>query len=582
MADDAGCSILHVDMDAFYASVEIRDRPELAGQPVIVGGASGRGVVLSASYQARAFGVRSAMPVARARRMCPRAVFVAPRHRLYAAVSKEVMAIFGTVTPTVEPLALDEAFLDVSGALRRLGPPAAIARHIRAQVVGQQGITCSVGVAPTKFVAKIASARCKPDGLLVVPRAGVLEYLHALPASALWGVGERTGEVLARLGLRTVADIAHTPLATLQRELGMAQGSHLAALAWGRDERRVTPHVPEKSIGAEETFAADIDDPQRIRRELLKLSGRTARSLRAGGYAARTVSVKLRLASFKTMTRSRTLAYPTDVAREIYATACALYESSGLDRGARLRLVGVRVSGLVPASGANAQLTFDDPAVGWREAERAADRIASRFGARAIRPAALVEGTDGPDEDALLAARGSTLPSGVSTLVSWKLNRVCEVKDHRTRAGRKGFSMGGVVPLSEHEQRQLEQIEQALYREDPKFGRLVRSSDPRVHYKRKLAQALAGVVVGGGLLAAGLVTHHVYLEAAAAVVVLLSLVWAVISWRRHLARVRPAKPAGGKARAKGQVRHPGQTRRARMMERMEERWRRRQEGDRRM
>jgi len=396
--DDTGCHILHVDMDAFYASVEIRDRPELAGQPVIVGGTSGRGVVLSASYQARAFGVRSAMPVGRAQRLCPRTVFVPPRHRLYAAVSKEVMAVFGTVTPEVEPLALDEAFLDVSGALRRLGPPAAIAAHLRAEVARQQGLTCSVGVAPTKFVAKIASARCKPDGLLVVPRAGVLDFLHALPASALWGVGERTGEVLARLGLRTVGDIAHTPLATLQHELGAAQGSHLAALAWGRDERRVTPHVAEKSIGAEETFAADIDDPERIRRELLKLSGRTAHSLRAGGYAARTVTVKLRLASFKTMTRSKTLAYPTDVAREIYATACALYESAGLDRGARLRLVGVRVSGLVPVGSANSQLTFDDRPVGWREAEQALDKIVSRFGAGALRLAALVEEPDRPAE----------------------------------------------------------------------------------------------------------------------------------------------------------------------------------------
>jgi DNA polymerase-4 len=344
--DDTGCHILHVDMDAFYASVEIRDRPELAGRPVIVGGTSGRGVVLSASYPARAFGVRSAMPVGRAQRLCPHAVFVPPRRQAYAATSKAVMAIFGSITPEVEPLALDEAFLDVAGALRRLGRPAAIAARIRALVAAQQGITCSVGVAPSKFVAKIASARCKPDGLLVVPQAEVLEFLHPLPASALWGVGERAGQALAKLGLRTVGDIAHTPLDTLQRELGAAHGAHLFALAWGRDERRVTPSTPDKSIGAEETFEHDIDDPAAIRRELLRLSGRTAHGLRSGGYVARTVSVKLRLASFKTLTRSRTLPYPTDVAREIYTTACALYEGAGLDAGARLRLVGVRASGL--------------------------------------------------------------------------------------------------------------------------------------------------------------------------------------------------------------------------------------------
>jgi DNA polymerase IV len=387
-------------MDAFYASVEIRDRPELTGQPVIVGGTGGRGVVLSASYQARTFGVRSAMPVGQAVRMCPRAIFVAPRHREYAAVSKEVMAIFGTVTPEVEPLALDEAFLNVSGALRRLGSPALIARRIRSLVAGQQGITCSVGVAATKFVAKIASARCKPDGLLVVPRDGVLDFLHPLPVAALWGVGERTSEVLARLGLRTVADIAHTPLASLQHDLGVAQGSHLAALAWGRDERRVTPHVAEKSIGAEETFATDIEDPERIRRELLKLSGRTAHSLRAAGCVARTVSVKIRLANFKTMTRARTLPYPTDVAHEIYATACSLYQSAGLDRGAQLRLVGVRVSGLTPATSANAQLALDDRPIGWREAEQAVDKIASRFGSSAVRPAVLVEEEDRPAQRA--------------------------------------------------------------------------------------------------------------------------------------------------------------------------------------
>jgi DNA polymerase IV len=388
-ADDTGCHILHVDMDAFYASVEIRDRPDLAGKPVIVGSPSGRSVVLSASYEARRFGVRSAMPATRAQRLCPQAVFIPPRRSLYSDVSKQVMAVFRSVTPLVEPLALDEAFLDVSGAERLLGSPAWIGAAIRRQVEAEQGLTCSVGVAPTKFVAKIASVRCKPDGLLVVPRDGVLDFLHPLPVSALWGVGQRTGEILDRLGLRTVGDIAHAPLATLQHNLGAAVGSHLAALACGRDPRAVTPHTPDKSIGAEETFATDVSDPEMIRRELLRLSERTAHALREAGFVARTVTVKLRLANFTTLTRSRTLAEPTDLARKIYATACALYEGSGLDRQARLRLVGVRATGLAPASAAATQLAFGDRPTGWREAEQAMDRIAERFGSGKVRPAEL-------------------------------------------------------------------------------------------------------------------------------------------------------------------------------------------------
>ena len=390
--DDTGCHILHVDMDAFYASVETRDRPDLAGRPVIVGGTSGRGVVLSASYAARTFGVRSAMPMTRAARLCPQAVVIPPRHRLYAAVSREVMAVFRAVTPEVEPLALDEAFLDISGALRRLGPPAGIARLIRAQISEQQGITCSVGVATSKFVAKLASVQGKPDGLLVIPADGVLEFLHPLPVSALWGVGKQTGQVLARLGLRTVADIAHTPVSTLEPALGPAAAAHLSALAWGRDERRVVPGAQEKSIGAEETFPADVEDPEVIRRELLRLSGRTARGLRSAGCAARTIVVKLRLANFTTITRSRTLPEPTDVTQKIYGTACALYEGAGLDPRARLRLVGVRASGLTPARGAATQLAFGERPASWREADRAVDRITGRFGADAVRPAALVDG----------------------------------------------------------------------------------------------------------------------------------------------------------------------------------------------
>jgi DNA polymerase-4 len=296
----------------------------------------------------------------------------------------------------VEPLSLDEAFLDVSGAIRRLGRPTRIAELIRASILEQQGLTCSVGVANCKFVAKLASARCKPDGLLVVPADEVLGFLHPLPVAALWGVGEQTGHSLARLGLRTVGDIAHTPPAVLQRELGQAVGAHLYALAWGRDERPVIPGMPDKSIGAEETFATDVDDPEVIRRELLRLSGRTARGLRAGGSVARTVVVKLRLANFTTITRSRTLSEPTDVAREIYATACDLYAAAGLDPRARLRLVGVRAAGLIPAARSATQLALGEPPASWRDAERAVDRITGRFGLDSVRPAVLVR----PDEEA--------------------------------------------------------------------------------------------------------------------------------------------------------------------------------------
>jgi DNA polymerase-4 len=332
------------------------------------------------------------MPVGQARRLCPQAIFIDPRHGVYGTVSREVMRIFRDITPEVEPLSLDEAFLDVSGALRRLGSPTAIARLIRREVAAQQAITCSVGIAVNKFVAKLASVHCKPDGLLVIPADGVLDFLHPLPVSALWGVGRQTGKVLDRLGLRTVGDIAATPVDVLERDLGRAAAAHLSGLASGRDDRRVERTVHEKSIGAEETFAEDIADPELIRRELLRLSGRTAQGLRAGGNAARTVVVKLRRADFSTITRSRTLPEPTDVAQQIYATACALYAAAGLDARARLRLVGVRATGLVPASAADEQLAFGDRPASWREAERAVDRIAGRFGTDAVRPAALVNG----------------------------------------------------------------------------------------------------------------------------------------------------------------------------------------------
>ncbi|MFE0146838.1 DNA polymerase IV [Nonomuraea sp. NPDC059007] len=390
-ADDTGCPILHVDMDAFFASVELLERPELRGRPVIVGSPAGRGVVLSATYEARAFGVHSAMPMSRARRVCPQAVIIPPGHGKYSEVSKGVMEIFHSITPLVEPIASDEAFLDVGGARRRLGSPAEIAVLIREQVRERYGITCSVGVAASKFIAKLASKQCKPNGLLVVPAGEIVGFLHPLPVSALWGVGERTEQALVRLGIRTVGDLARVPPTTLQRELGPAAGGHLAALAWGRDERAVTVHTPDKSIGNEETFATDVDDPETIKRELLRLSEKVAARMRKSGHVGRTVSVKLRRADFSTISRSRTLREPTDVAQEIYATACDLFDAAGLER-VRLRLVGVRMENLGPAQAASRQLSLGARETGWREAEQAMDKAIRRFGPDAVLPASLVRG----------------------------------------------------------------------------------------------------------------------------------------------------------------------------------------------
>lgn len=392
-ADDTGCPILHVDMDAFFANVELLERPELRGQPVLVGGGGARGVVTSATYEARRFGVHSAMPMTRARRLCPQAVVLPPHHDEYARVSAQVMDLLRTVTPLVEPLALDEAFLDVSGARRRLGPPARIGEMIRGRVAEQQGATCSVGVASSKFVAKLASTRCKPDGLLVVPENEVLQFLHPLPIAALSGVGERTEEALTRLGLRTVGDLARVPVDTLQRELGTL-GTHLATLAWGNDRRAVVPEESGRSVGAEETFPRDVDDPVLLRRELLRLAGATAARLRSAGEVGRTISLKLRFANFTTITRTRTLRGHTDVAREIYAVARSLYEALRLDR-TRIRLVGVRVENLSDAATTPRQLALGEHSCSWREAEQVADRAARRFGAGAVRPAALVRDEEG-------------------------------------------------------------------------------------------------------------------------------------------------------------------------------------------
>lgn len=392
-ASDEGCGILHVDMDAFYAMVEVRSRPELRGRPVVVGGGPERGVVLSASYEARAFGVRSAMPSARARRLCPSAVFVRPDFAAYSEVSRAVMAVFREVTPLVQPLSLDEAFLDVSGALRRLrDTPVGIAASIRARVEAEQGITCSVGVAPTMFTAKLASRVAKPDGVHVVPADDVRGFLDPLPVGALWGVGARTEEILDRHGITTVADVAAAGLPTLRRAVGEAHAAHLFALAHGVDERRVDPHGREKSSGAEETFAVDIADPVALRRELLRLAERAARMLRRRGRRGRTVALKVRFDDFTTLTRSRTLPAPTDLAREIHATACELLDALGDIRP--VRLLGVRAEQLVSADRAPEQILLGEPEHGWSDAERAVDRARSRFGVAAVGPASLLGGPD--------------------------------------------------------------------------------------------------------------------------------------------------------------------------------------------
>lgn len=389
-ADDTGCTILHVDMDAFFASVEVRRRPELAGRPVVVGGLGPRGVVSSASYEARRFGVRSAMPMSQARRRCPGAVYLSPDFPAYLEASQAAMDIFGDVTPLVEPLSLDEAFLDVAGAVRRLGRPATIAAGIRARMVEQERLTCSVGVASTKFMAKLASTQAKPDGLLVVPAARALEFLHPLPVEALWGVGERTAEVLRRLGLRTVADVASAPPSMLRHALGEAAAAHLHELAWARDPRGVSVDRAEKSVSAETTYDSDVADPDLIRRTMLGLAGRVAARLRAGGQVGRTVAIKVRLADFRTLNRSRTLEVATDVAREIFDIAWALYVA--LRPADRIRLIGVRVEGLLAEADAPRQLTLGARDRGWREAEQAGDAAAARFGTGAVRPASLLRG----------------------------------------------------------------------------------------------------------------------------------------------------------------------------------------------
>ena len=379
--------ILHVDLDAFYASVEVLKDPSLAGRPVVVGGAGSRGVVMSASYEARAFGIRNAMPAVRARRLCPDAVFLPPDFEAYKAHSNRFREVLLAVTPLVEPISLDEAFLDVSGAVLLFGEPAGIAAKVRAEVLAEVGVRCSVGVAPNKLLAKLASKQAKPDGLVVVRAGEVDTFLEPLPATALWGVGEKTMETLSRLGVKTIGDLAGTPPALLGRLVGEQHARDLRDLARGIDAREVVAYEAPKSVSHEETFEADLDAEEDLLREALALSHRVAARLREDGYRARTVTLKVRLANFTTLTRSRTLSAPTDLAADLYGVAAELYRGlPGARR--RVRLLGVAATGLVPAGQEQLALLRGER---WGDVERALDRIEGRFGRGSAMPAALLD-----------------------------------------------------------------------------------------------------------------------------------------------------------------------------------------------
>jgi len=386
-------TILHVDMDAFYASVEERDDPKLKGKAVVVGMGK-RGVVSAANYEARKFGIRAAMPIYKAKALAPHAVFIAPNMARYAEVSEQVMAIFRDVTPHVEPISLDEAFLDVTGARRLLGSGIEIADQIRKRVEKDLGITCSVGIAHNKFIAKIASGHCKPNGVLEVDPEKMLEFLHPLAANEIWGVGPKTNELLEKMGLFTIADIANTPRSTLIRVLGQASGASLYELAWGRDYRDVITEHAEKSISASQTFDVDLYQPEEILKEFLRLTEKSADRMRAKGLATNTISIKVRFADFKTISRSRTLDLPTTGTQEIFEVAKSLYLGLELDR-VLVRLVGVSLDSLVENDDVT-QMVLGERTSSWQQADRAIDRVKAKFGRSSLRPARLV---DDKDED---------------------------------------------------------------------------------------------------------------------------------------------------------------------------------------
>jgi DNA polymerase-4 len=410
-------AVLHVDMDAFFASVELLDHPELVGRPVIVGGSGRRGVVASCTYEARRFGVRSAMPMYRAKDLCPEAVVLDGRHDRYGEVSEQLRGIFLSVTPLVEPIGLDEAFLDVTGARRLLGTPVAIAHGIRQRIADELSLRCSVGVGRSKLIAKLASEAAKPtasaagvevgSGVRMVPPEEELAFLHALPIEALWGVGPATAGRLHGLGISTIGDIAEAGTAILVRQLGRSHGEHLAALAMGRDPSPVVADRAAKSIGHEQTFPADITQPAELLAKVVAMSDSVAEVLAREGLGGRTVTLKVRFGDFTTLTRSHTLGLPIDAGAAIAAVAEALLEAVDLVAG--VRLLGVSVSGLAPRAAAR-QLSFSfegpedpsDPGVSaqrsWQEAAQAVAAIRARFGKAAVGPVSALDQRRDPPE----------------------------------------------------------------------------------------------------------------------------------------------------------------------------------------
>jgi DNA polymerase IV len=379
-------AIAHVDMDAFYAAIEQRDRPELRGRPVIVGASpGGRGVVSAASYEARPFGVRSAMPISRAARLCPHAAFLPVDMRKYQCVSVQVMGILADFSPLVEPVSVDEAFIDLGGTEALFGSPLDAVRTIKRRILTTTGLTASAGLAANKFVAKVASELEKPDGLVVVTAGDEERFLGVLPVERLWGVGRVMAKTLRDLGFTTIGQLQRAPRAVLAQKFGK-HGEALYDLAFGRDERPVEPFGAPKSIGAEETFGIDCTDPERLRTTLRAHAERVAAELRESAFAAARVTVKLRLAPFETHTRSVT-GEPTHDGLELYRRALALLERDPVTRP--VRLIGLSASRLGPAG--TGQLDLLDPAALRRERlARVIDRLTTRFGEGTVIPAALL------------------------------------------------------------------------------------------------------------------------------------------------------------------------------------------------